>query len=391
MRLAARHAFTSLVASILLAGCSGGGGGSSSATEQLSRAWKFESGTLFEPYEYSAGLANWLVLREDGTGEFFSRRTVSGATGCTTLLFSVLDEDVLQIEIPTLSGALDFAPGFAGKGGSTPPSWLLAWDISGGELTLEDAQGATTVFSRADEGDIPASDRCESPLALEEIPLPVEPAESDPVFGSDGTNLWYATGYDFGYVQTGFHPPNGLVAGTITIDLPDLHAWQGADVWAGYASGHDQRLERLTPPGYSEFSSADSVDTLYDLQNEVSMGNALIGSSGLLWMAGVEPDAERPHILVIDASLEPDVVVSDLTLETRVRSIARRDGELWALQHTLGPMLVRLDPETGAVLRNVKLPEDQYWSFLASVGGELYLHSYDYYTDQHLFVRVSLS
>jgi hypothetical protein len=383
-------ALTGITLSILIAGCSGGGGGGGrSATEQLSRVWEFQSGTLFAQATYSAGEANWLVLREDGTGDFFSIRPVSGAVGCTTLFFSVLDENVLQVEIPTLSAALDFAPGFAGKGGGGS-SWLLAWDISGDELALDDAVGGTALFTRATEDDIPASERCELPLSIEEVPLPLEPYESDPVFATDGTNLWYATGYDFGYEQTGFHPGTGAVATTVNIDLPELFAWQGLDAWAGYASGHNQRLERLTPPNYSEFSSVDSIDTLYDLQNEVSMGNALIDSAGHLWMAGVELDLERPHIVVIDASAEPDVILSDVTLDTRALAIARQNGELWALQRTLGSMLVRLDPATGAVLRNVKLPEYN-WQFLAVASGGMYLHAFDYTSDQHLFVRISLS
>lgn len=383
MQLRACNGMLVLACVSLLAGCSGGGGGGGASNmERLAKAWEHESGDLFDLYSLHMGELRWLVLEDNGAGEILSRRTPSGAVGCGRVLVHAIDDEVLSFDLG-LDPAADFGGG--------PPAQLLRWTIEDGHLTLENVDGRTAVFARRDPDDVPAADRCEV-ATLTDLSLPLPPTDDfQPVFAADldGDRLWYATGSGFfDVIFTAFDPATGDSSGSAALPHPELHAWQGEDAWMGTHSGSNSDLYLLDAPGFSEYSPLGHVDT-EELGYRTSMGNALLDSAGLLWIAGRGFDSVS-RILVVDP---PDVVVKVIPLDTRPQQIAFRAGELWALQDTLGTMLVQIDRETGLVIRNVELPEvpGTRWRSLASAGGEIYVYQRgidDY--QSYRFARVEL-
>ena len=165
----------------------------------------------------------------------------------------------------------------------------------------------------------------------------------------DGTHIWFASGDRI----NGLDPASGTVVGAIKVPADAGTAFDGTHLFQ-IAGTVIRRIDRET---------GEIIATI------PAPGNG--GDSGLAWAEGslwVGQHSDRKiHRIDPDTGDVQSTIVSDRF----VTGVSWVDGELWhGTWEENESHIRRIDPETGAVLRRIEMPDGMGVSGMASDGGE---------------------
>jgi glutamine cyclotransferase len=165
----------------------------------------------------------------------------------------------------------------------------------------------------------------------------------------DGTRIWFASGNRINALD----PTSGAVVGAIEMPADAGTAFDGTHLFQ-IAGTVIQRIDRET---------GEIVATI------PAPGNG--GDSGLTWAEGslwVGQHRDRKiHRIDPDTGRVQSTIVSDRF----VTGVSWVDGELWhGTWEENESDIRRIDPETGAVLRRIEMPDGMGVSGMESDGGE---------------------
>ena len=165
----------------------------------------------------------------------------------------------------------------------------------------------------------------------------------------DGTHIWFASGDRI----NGLDPASGTVVGAIKVPADAGTAFDGTHLFQ-IAGTVIRRIDRET---------GEIIATI------PAPGNG--GDSGLAWAEGslwVGQHRDRKiHRIDPDTGDVQSTIVSDRF----VTGVSWVDGELWhGTWEENASDIRRIDPETGAVLRRIEMPNDMGVSGMESDGGE---------------------
>jgi glutamine cyclotransferase len=165
----------------------------------------------------------------------------------------------------------------------------------------------------------------------------------------DGTRIWFASGNRINALD----PTSGAVVGAIEMPADAGTAFDGTHLFQ-IAGTVIQRIDRET---------GEIVATI------PAPGNG--GDSGLAWAEGslwVGQHRDRKiHRIDPDTGRVQSTIVSDRF----VTGVSWVDGELWhGTWEENESDIRRIDPETGAVLRRIEMPDGMGVSGMESDGGE---------------------
>lgn len=165
----------------------------------------------------------------------------------------------------------------------------------------------------------------------------------------DGTRIWFASGDRINALD----PTSGAVVGAIEMPADAGTAFDGTHLFQ-IAGTVIQRIDRET---------GEIVATI------PAPGNG--GDSGLAWAEGslwVGQHRDRKiHRIDPDTGRVQSTIVSDRF----VTGVSWVDGELWhGTWEENESNIRRIDPETGAVLRRIEMPDGMGVSGMESDGGE---------------------
>ena len=165
----------------------------------------------------------------------------------------------------------------------------------------------------------------------------------------DGTRIWFASGDRI----TALDPTSGTVVGAIEVPADAGTAFDGTHLFQ-IAGTVIRRIDRET---------GEIVATI------PAPGNG--GDSGLAWAEGslwVGQHRDRKiHRIDPDTGRVQSTIVSDRF----VTGVSWVDGELWhGTWEENESGIRRIDPETGAVLRRIEMPDGMGVSGMESDGGE---------------------
>lgn len=312
--------------------------------------WAFDSGTIFD----ASGLDPlFLVLDADGTGRLNASGGDGGVITCASLAYSVGVNSTLVLELPSFS--------------ELSATRVHPYTLGASTLELRDAAGRSGSFTRADAVDPTAECGTLTQTALF-TGLP------DPEFFSglayDGASLHYEeenTGNVFPV-----DPATGTAGTPILLDstqFTHVHAVQDGDFWTHCGCGGSQEAGRVTALD----ALVDEVQTDTELGDEIGVrGIAYDPTGGVLWLHGSN-DAGQGRLLAVDASGEPDLLVTAFDLDAFLTGLAFDGTNLWGLNFS-GQSVVRIDPATGMATGNFRIPNSSAtWTGVAVVGSELAL------------------
>ena len=165
----------------------------------------------------------------------------------------------------------------------------------------------------------------------------------------DGTHIWFASGDRI----NGLDPASGTVVGAIKVPADAGTAFDGTHLFQ-IAGTVIRRIDRET---------GEIIATI------PAPGNG--GDTGLAWAEGslwVGQHRDRKiHRIDPDTGDVQSTIVSDRF----VTGVSWVDGELWhGTWEENASDIRRIDPETGAVLRRIEMPNDMGVSGMESDGGE---------------------
>ena len=165
----------------------------------------------------------------------------------------------------------------------------------------------------------------------------------------DGTHIWFASGDRI----NGLDPASGTVVGAIKVPADAGTAFDGTHLFQ-IAGTVIRRIDRET---------GEIIATI------PAPGNG--GDSGLAWAEGslwVGQHSDRKiHRIDPDTGDVQSTIVSDRF----VIGVSWVDGELWhGTWEENESHIRRIDPETGAVLRRIEMPDGMGVSGMESDGGE---------------------
>ncbi len=313
--------------------------------------WEFDSGTLFDVTELSP---RFLVLESAGTGQLNSSGGDGGVITCASLTYATGANSTLVLELPS----------FESDGSRVHP-----YQISGGTtLDLTGADGRSASFSRATAVD-PADD-CETLSQTAEFTgLPRHSFFSGLAF--DGVSLQYEEENTENVIPV--DPATGAAGAPVSISgntqFVHVHASQGANYWTHCGCGGSPEAGLVTPTG----TLLDEVQTESELNDEISVrAIAFDPVGGFLWLHGTN-NAGQGRLLKVDASGEPDALVTAFDLDAELSGLAFDGTNLWGVNRP-GQSVVRIDPATGQATGNFLVPNrDASWRGIAVVGSELAL------------------
>jgi hypothetical protein len=312
--------------------------------------WAFDSGTIFD----ASGLEPlFLVLDADGTGRLNASGGDGGVITCASLAYSLGVNSTLVLDLPSFS--------------EISATRVHPYTLGASTLELRDAAGRTGSFTRADAVD-PAAECGTLTQAALFTGLP------EPSFFSglayDGANLRYEednTGNVFPV-----DPATGAAGTPILLDntqFTHVHAVQDGDFWTHCGCGGSEEAGRVTALD----SLVDEVETESELGDEIGVrAIAYDATGGVLWLHGSN-DAGQGRLLKVDASGEPDVLLTAFDLDAFLSGLAFDGTSLWGVNF-FGQSLVRIDPATGTATGNFRIPNTSAtWSGVAVVDSELAL------------------
>jgi hypothetical protein len=312
--------------------------------------WAFDSGTLFA----GSGLEPlFLVLDQDGTGRLNAGGGDGGVITCASLAYSVGVNSTLVMELPSF--------------GEFSATRVHPYTLAASTLELRDASGRSGSFTRADAVDPAAECGTLSQTALfTGLPEP----EDFSGLAFDGVSLHYEeenTGNVFPV-----DPATGVAGTPILLDssqFTHVHAVQDGDFWTHCGCGGSPEAGRVTAADVL----VDEVQTDTELGDEISVrGIAFDPAGGVLWLHGTN-DAGQGRLLKVDASGEPDLLVTAFDLDAFFSGLAFDGTSLWGL-NAPGQSLVRIDPATGVATGNFRIPNTSAdWTGVAAVDSELVL------------------
>lgn len=352
------HFRAALLAAILLptVSCSGGGGGGG-GTPSLVGVWQYVSGPslLEEAQSFGGGgpvdarLA-YLDLTTDGSGTGHAS-AAGDQVGCANLIFAVIDENVVRIDVPDANINRTFR-----------------YTVDQEQMTLVDENGATTVFSAATA--VPAAAQCVTPTTTTNTPL-ARRSSNNTSLVSDGTNLYYYADAGVVSLTIATLATNATITTLGTYGIP--LTMQGADFWGSCNCGNNSLTERRTAGG----ALVDSIDMDADLNHlMVLRGGAFDGTK--LWLTGFNFATNASDLVRVGAAGEPDLLEAVVPLGFSPRGLVFDGTSFWTTTRFLGPMLISFDSATGSVTRSIELPPDLYYDGVVVIGQDAYLLATDY-------------
>lgn len=359
-----------LAAALLsIVACSGNGGGGGDDRPSLAGTWQYVSGPPLLEQDSSfaggGGPANarieYLELAADGSGVAHAGAS-GGQIGCGNLLFGVIDENLVRIDVPDAVIHRTFR-----------------YTLDQESLTLVDENGGATVFAAADA--VPAASQCSTPLASSSTPLAGDPSGNTSLV-SDGTNLYYYTNAGVVSLTIATLATNATITTLGSYPIPVT--MQGADFW-GRCNCGDNMTQRRTTAG----TLVDSIDTATDLSHPIGIGAGAFDGTDL-WLTGYNSASNGFELLRVDSAAEPDLLEAVVPLGFYSRGLSYDGTSFWTTTSFLGPMLVTIDPLTGAMTRAVELPAHHYFIGVVVIGQDAYVLGYDTANYLPVLVHVSL-
>lgn len=328
--------------------------------------WKYESGTMWG--SGGARTLTYLALSEDGTGEALMVAPESNVLTCMKLTYTQASDTSLLLDVPDLR--------------YTDHSFLLSMKLSAdGEMTLLDAQGGATRFTRATA--VPASARCEAVSQVEVVSDVLDPRPGYFGLAPMGNGLLYTDDnrdlfrLDLGSGAVSVWSMSSFSGyGVIT-------AVQGEDVWVTCYCGGSNEIQRRS-------ISDLLVDEVSD--DELGMSGLSFRSAaweaGHLWIVGREQASGKNLLLKIDSEAEPDLLVARYELPPAFTNLVFIGGASWLRSENA---LVELDLETLKAKRTINLPGDARWDAM-TVGpdGGLYILRVDREGQEYRVAKLTL-
>jgi hypothetical protein len=312
--------------------------------------WSFDSGTIFD----ASGLDPlFLVLDADGTGRLNASGGDGGVITCASLAYSVGVNSTLVLELPSFS--------------ELSATRVHPYTLGASTLELRDAAGRSGSFTRADAVDPAAECGTLTQTALfTGLPEP----EFFSGLAYDGANLRYEEAETAKVFPV--DPGTGAVGTPLALgntQFTHVHAMQAGDFWTHCGCGGSEEAGRVTALD----ALVDEVETDGELGDEIGVrAIAYDPAGGVLWLHGSN-DAGQGRLLAVDASGEPDLLVTDFDLDAFLTGLAFDGTSLWGLNFS-GQSLVRIDPATGTATGNFRIPNTSAtWTGVAVVGSELVL------------------
>lgn len=293
------------------------------------------------PDIFDAGLDDltYLVFSEPtgeaGTFEVLSVEAETGAPDCVDGVYASITEGSIQISI--------------GRTGYVSEQTLAVLATEGQQLTVTTPEGTAT-FEAIEA--VPAASQCGRATVVQsfEVALPSQPygyyvaRRGSLLF--DGTNLqvFWADGLVYPV-----DPTDGTIGTPQALDATYATpiAIEGQGIWARSS----QAVGRLDPVPVI----IDIVDTAAPYLKVPIFVDAGVHDGTNLILNGFGGNV--PRLLVVNATAEPDLLVSEADSGIIYDDLTLHRGDVWGLT-TFGnnPVMVRIDPTTGRGLQTVRLP-----------------------------------
>lgn len=337
---------------VLLAAC----GGAGSNIPAISGIWQVQASNGEILRGLGVSQLKYLKLNANGTGEAYAVESSTNVLTCAPLLYAVLNANTISISSDLVGVSIGSAELFnLEKLGDT-------------SIRLTSAKGATQTFSQVST--VPPTSLCETANVTARLEnIAVEPGSFSNLV-TDGTNLRIA---DQDRKVQIINPTTGAILGNEDISsssYDDVITMQGAtDYWAHCGCGNSEDVARFK----AGTAPTDIINTRTDLSNEIGVrAGAFDGTN--LWLGGYSYSAQIFRVLRINATAEPDVVLSSFDFKIGLEAIAFNDPDLWGLVGSQSAVLVKIDPSTAKATRTIKLPEvsNGYYRGLTALGGKLY-------------------
>jgi hypothetical protein len=322
--------------------------------ERVAGIWQWQSGPLVPGAEL--GDFGYLELTRSGQGTLYTK-SAGGVVGCPGFIYAVLDDRTLTLQLPIIVREGDSSIQY------------YSYDATGDTLTVTDQPGNATIFHRATA--VPAASQCGT-VAAETVAL-TTPATSRGGLAAAGTALTYTSSDEQHWIR--YDTETGA---TTSVAVPlavgqyvYVQATQGDDLWLTCHCGSDQAIQRRQPSG----TLVTTIDIGAAPINHTHGVQAATRDATRLWLATYAEDAATFELFKIDSDAT-HALEQRLPVDVHLDAVSFLGARLFAIGNFFGPVLIELDPTTGAVLATWRLPDHEYGG-LAAVGDSLYAQPLD--------------
>lgn len=316
-------------------------------TTDLSGIWKRRDGTALT--DSNRLVPTFLTFNPDGTGRLNRRQESTHALRCLTMRYA------LGAGTPTAT--------IDPQGSDS--TQVVQVSRTGDALTLSDEAG-TSNFDRV--GAVDADADCPTlteTSRLTNIPVPESSSWSNLPY--DGTIFVYRSAN----TVVAINATTGLAATAPTLNASGQYpnAFEAGDMWGNCACGSVNTLIR----------SAAGTGTQLDAINTNDFGASTIQGvavpqPGLIYIyARAQSPATNNRLLLINSAMEPDTLVSSISSDLTINTLAYDGAKLWGFQSGT-QNVVRIEPSTGLVSGTFLIPDAEVsWKSMSAAPGQLFL------------------
>jgi len=293
----------------------------------------------------------FLTFNADGSGRANLAEPVTNALICAGFTFS--QGSALTVDLTDLEQDVEV--------------WLPS--LEGDVLTLS-GRGRASTFARATA--VTPTAECKTLVENTRFTgLPRPDSFSGLAF--DGSQLWYEE--DNTAMIFPVDPSTGTVGIPVSLagsQFSHVHSMQGSDFWAHCGCGGSQEAQRRSMADVE----LDEVATDTDLGVDTNIRAIAYDAAGsrLFLHGGLRDGSGNAVLLEVSSDLEPDVLVSQKSLNVSLRSFAFDGTHLWGVSGFGTQVILQIDPVTATVANTYESPDPSVqWIGIAVVGADLLL------------------